>query len=385
MGITTAFRDSIALRESYETYLAFLQAENFDYIVLKSASLSWEHDKRLIHTIAQRLPRTRFIITGPITRARRDGAGRSPQHSGRGSGRIRKRRHQGSEWRQWSRRFRSSDRRGNEQRALPLFRCHLCPPRYWDSNPVGQKAPQLQILTSRGCPYKCIFCVWPTTMTGHDPDGSRKRTVRQYNAEYLEALLTELIGRYHFQSVYFDDDTFNLGDRHVEKVCAIMRKLDVPWSAMCRADTSSFHLWQEMKDSGCFGVKIGFESGNQDVVDKIVNKRLDLEEARRVAFEVRRVGMTLHGTFTFGLPGETHEQMQDTERYIASLPLNSIQKSGCAEIEGAPLHSLNTEKSLKAYPDARIDANYVRATDGQAKIERMLKEEKGIEGGVGGG
>jgi radical SAM superfamily enzyme YgiQ (UPF0313 family) len=208
-------------------------------------------------------------------------------------------------------------------------------------------------------------------MTGNDPDGTGKRTVRQYSADYMEAFLTELVKKYGFKSIYFDDDTFNLGDRHVEKICKIMRKLGVPWSAMCRADTSSFHLWQEMKDSGCFGVKVGFESGSQDVIDRIVNKRLDLEDARRVAFEIRRVGMTLHGTFTFGLPGETPEQVEETERYIASLPLNSIQKSGCAEIEGAPLHALGQGQSLKAYPGATLGGNYARETDGQLKMEKL--------------
>ena len=209
-------------------------------------------------------------------------------------------------------------------------------------------------------------------MTGNDPDGAGKRQVRQYSAERMEAFLTELVAKYGFRSIYFDDDTFNLGDRHVEKMCAIMRKLNIPWSAMCRADTSSFHLWQEMKDSGCFGVKIGLESGNQYVVDNIVNKRLDLEEARRVAHEVKRVGMTLHGTFTFGLPGETAEQMHDTELYIGTLGLNSMQRSGCAEIEGAPLHTLGKGQAVKGYPGALLDANYVRATDGNRKMENFL-------------
>jgi radical SAM superfamily enzyme YgiQ (UPF0313 family) len=84
---------------------------------------------------------------------------------------------------------------------------------------------------------------------------------------------------------------------------------------MCRADTISLDLWQVMKDSGCFGVKLGFESGNQYVVDKIVNKHVDLDYARKAVDDVKRVGMNVHGTFTRGLPGETPEQMQDTKTY----------------------------------------------------------------------
>jgi len=87
----------------------------------------------------------------------------------------------------------------------------------------------------------------------------------------------------------------------------VMRRVGVPWSAMCRADTIRPELWQEMKDSGCFGVKIGFESGNQYVIDNIVNKRLNLEGARETVAIVKRTGMSVHGTFTYGLPGETME------------------------------------------------------------------------------
>ena len=59
--------------------------------------------------------------------------------------------------------------------------------RYWDANPRGQQMPQAQVWSSRGCPYKCIFCVWPATMTGNDPDGASRRTVRHYTPEYMEA------------------------------------------------------------------------------------------------------------------------------------------------------------------------------------------------------
>lgn len=369
-GAQTCFRDSIALRESYETYYAYLEAGQFDYIVIESASPSWDHDSALLREVARRLPRARFIIVGPITAMGEKLFDAAPNVHAAVRG----------EYEKGVVRALNGESGVIDFDLLTLDEMNAAPfpyydkvyaHRYWDANPVGQQPPQAQVLSSRGCPFKCIFCVWPATMTGNDSDGTGKRRVRQYTADYMEAFLTELVQKYGFKTIYFDDDTFNLGDKHVIEMCRVMRKLGVPWSAMCRADTSSFHLWQEMKDSGCFGVKIGFESGSQEVIDRIVNKRLDLEEARRVAFEIRRVGMTLHGTFTFGLPGETPEQVAETERYIASLPLNSLQKSGCAEIEGAPLHTLGQQQSLQAYPGAALDANYVRGADGQVKMEML--------------
>jgi len=179
------------------------------------------------------------------------------------------------------------------------------------------------------------------------------------------------VRKYDYKCIYFDDDTFNLGDKHVERMCAVMRKIRLPWSAMCRADSSRMDLWREMKESGCFGVKIGFESGNQTVVDTIVNKRLDLDYARQAVAEIKRLGMTVHGTFTYGLPGETTEQMLETKRYRDSLGLDTCQESGCAEIEGTPLHSLSSQNSLAKYAGAKLDEGYVREIDGRVKYDKL--------------
>jgi radical SAM superfamily enzyme YgiQ (UPF0313 family) len=100
--------------------------------------------------------------------------------------------------------------------------------RYFDINPKGQQKPQAQVWSSRGCPFECIFCVWPATMRGNDPDGRGKRSVRHYTADYMQAFLTELVRKYQYRSIYFEDDTFNLGDKHVERMCAAMRKIGVP-------------------------------------------------------------------------------------------------------------------------------------------------------------
>jgi len=112
-----------------------------------------------------------------------------------------------------------------------------------------------------------------------------------------------------------------------------MKDLNMPWSAMCRADTVSLTTWNVMKDSGCFGVKIGYESGSQRVIDHIINKRLDLKKAFDTTQYIKLLGIKVHGTFTIGLPGETKEEVPQTHDYIHSLGLDSFQLSGTTEIE----------------------------------------------------
>jgi radical SAM superfamily enzyme YgiQ (UPF0313 family) len=372
-GLDVRFRDSIALRESDAGYFAHLAQERYQYVFIESATPSWEQDRRILLEIHRRLPECKIVITGPITTTKAEEIlSGSPVHAC-----IR------GEYEKGAVRVLKGESGLIDFDLLTLKEMNAAPfpyfdathaGRYWDANPRGQRAPQAQVWSSRGCPFKCIFCVWPAAMTGNDPDGTQVRTVRHYSPEYMEAFLRELLGRFRFQCVYFDDDTFNLGNKHVLGMCEVMRRLGVPWSAMCRADTIKQETWQLMKDSGCFGVKVGFESGNQYVVDKIVNKHLDLDYAREVVHQLKRLGMTVHGTFTYGLPGETREQMLDTKRFITSLPLDTYQQSGTAEIEGTPLHTLRQKGKLEKYEGATIDGSYKREADGGKKWQRLVEE-----------
>lgn len=364
------FRDSIALRESYDTYYRHIEHGGYDFIFFESSSPSWGNDTNIIREIHRRSPNARIVVTGPVMAAKAENAlAELPIHAC-----IK------GEYEKGSVRVINGESGVLDFDLLTTEEMNSAPfpyyddthaKRYWDGSPAGQQRPQAQVWASRGCPFKCIFCVWPATMTSNDPDGAHPRKVRHYTPEYVEALVRELIERYHYRCIYFDDDTFNLGDSHVRGICEVMAHVGVPWSAMCRADTIRMETWAIMKESGCFGVKIGFESGNQWVVDNIVKKRLDLELAKEVVYELKRLGMTVHGTFTLGLPGETPEQMEDTKRLANELPFDTCQASGTAVIEGTPLHTLEKHGHLDAYAGARIDAGYESESDGNVRFQHI--------------
>lgn len=371
-GATVTLRDSIALRETEGDFWHFLNQNTFDFIFIESASPSWEYDRQYLLELAQRFPQTKLVVCGPITAHDPQNILRDyPVHACI----------QG-EYEKGSVRVLKGESGVISHDLLTTAEMNAAPHpwfdpgmnwRYYDSNPHGQKFPHLQLLSSRGCPYKCIFCVWPATMTGNDPLGEATRNVRYYTRDYLQPFIEKCIHSTLIRSIYFDDDTFNLGSKHTLEMCAMMREIGLPWSAMCRADTIKMEAWETMRDSGCFGVKLGFESGNQFVVDKIVNKHLDLEYAANVVRHLKRLGMTVHGTFTYGLPGETAEQMRDTKRFIASLPFDSVQESGTAEIEGTPLAELRRRQRLTKYEGAVLDQAYDRHLDGNKKFQELSK------------
>jgi radical SAM superfamily enzyme YgiQ (UPF0313 family) len=369
-GARVTLRDSIARRESEASYWKFLNGQKWDYVFLESATPSWAVDQEYIRGIHAAQPAAKIVLCGPITAANPEAILTNfPVYACI----------QG-EYEKGSVRVVNGESGLIRHDLLTVKEMNVAPHpwfdartnwHYFDSNPRGQRFPHLQVWSSRGCPFKCIFCVWPATMTGNDPEGNSPRSVRYYGRDYVQPFLEKCLRQATIRSIYFDDDTFNLGSKHTLEMCAMMRELKVPWSAMCRADTIKMDVWNEMKASGCFGVKLGFESGNQFVVDKIVNKHLDLAYGADVVRHLKKIGMTVHGTFTYGLPGETPEHRKDTKRYIASLPFDSVQESGTAEIEGTPLATLRQTGALAAYENARIDENYNRHVDGNKKYQEL--------------
>jgi len=368
------FRDSIALSESYQSFFYYLEEINnkLEYIVIETATPSWEHDYSLIKKIKKKYPHIKIILAGPISTAEikwnwdivyavvKGEYEKNVLKVLKGSNKI----------------LEHDLLTLEEMNSAPFpYYDKLIYDKYFDGNPVpmGKFFPQAHIWSSRGCPFKCIFCVWPASMTGNDPNGDKKRSVRQYNKDYIENFLDELTSKYNFQTIYFDDDTFNIGNKHTVNMSKLMPKYKLPWFAMCRVDTVRKETWKVMKDNGCLGVKVGIESGSQYVVDKIVNKHLDLNYAYKTVQYIRDIGMSVHGTFTYGLPGETKEQMQETKQFINKTNFNTVQESGTAEIEGSPLHALN-KNNLENYPGAKINNNYDRQIDGGKKWQTLIKD-----------
>ncbi len=374
-----AFRDSIAAGDSYPQFYRMLEEDLYpDYVVIESATPCWKHDAVVIDTIAAILPKCRVILTGPIAAAR----GPEIVASGLVYAAV------AGEYEKGVVRVLNGESGFIPHDLLTVAEMNAAPPPwldddhwnlYWDSNPRGQLAPHLQLWTSRGCFARCSFCSWPATMTGNDPTGDGKRTVRHYTADYMLAYLTEATKRYPYRSLYADDDLFNTSDRHVLEMCDVFRKIGLPWSAMCRADTIKPSTWMAMKNSGCFGVKIGFEVGSQRVMDDIINKRLDIAEAVETLRYLKSIGLTIHTTWMVGLPGETLAEQQETLSLIQRLYdaglTDTHQLSGAASIEGTPLEQIGLGKALAKYPGATPDANYVSDSDGGHKLRTLAGAE----------
>jgi radical SAM superfamily enzyme YgiQ (UPF0313 family) len=131
-----------------------------------------------------------------------------------------------------------------------------------------------------------------------------------------------------FKSVYFDDDTFNINASHVLGICEEIkrRRLVVPWAAMARADLMDETVLTAMRQAGLHSVKYGVESADQGFLDE-VDKHMDLAKAERMIRLTKTLGIKVHLSFVFGMPGETQESIHRTIDYAMSLEPDTVQFS----------------------------------------------------------
>jgi len=192
----------------------------------------------------------------------------------------------------------------------------------------GFPSPVAFVYAGRGCPHKCTFCLWPqTTLEG----AFRPRAPAQIVNEIVSVL-----ERYpDTGSVFFDDDTFNLGRARMLGFADEMerRGVRIPWGCNARADHLDEEVVGRLVDVGLFTMRFGIESGDQRILDR-TKKRLNLGEARRVLAMTDRLGVQNHIMFVIGLPGETNQSVGRTIDFIKSVPCHSVQFSAAVPFPG---------------------------------------------------
>jgi len=260
---------------------------------------------------------------------------------------------------------------------LPFPAWHHIDPRWYRD--AGKRFPFITLISGRGCFGKCTFCRDVPLMEG------RKLRLRD-----PELVVDEI--EYNFslfpylKEVMFETDTFTASPKHVIGVCEELfrRDLKVTWSCNCRTDVD-LRLLPLMKRAGCRMLMVGFEFGTQEALDA-VKKGTTLEQSVRLAGEAKKLGLTVHGCFMFGAPGETRESALKTIDFAKSLPLDTVQFSGVCAYPGSGIYNLAKKEGFLVPSTWRqwVDEKWEQATvlsypkikkeDIDQFIDRGLKE-----------
>jgi hopanoid biosynthesis associated radical SAM protein HpnJ len=178
--------------------------------------------------------------------------------------------------------------------------------------------PYISFYTSRGCPAQCTFCLWPQTHSGH-------RWRLRSSDDIVNECRYALENFPGLKEIFFDDDTFNYQKARTIELCSKLKPLNFTWSCTSRV-TTDYDTLKAMKDAGCRLLIVGYESGDQQIL-KNIKKGATIDMARRFTANCKKLGLTIHGDFIVGLPGETRETIRKSIDFAKELDVETIQVS----------------------------------------------------------
>ncbi len=172
----------------------------------------------------------------------------------------------------------------------------------------------VSMITSRGCPYNCVFCTIALHMG---------KKCRCHSADYLIRHIKFLKENYHINHIHFEDDNISFYKSNFESILdgLIESDLNITWDVPNGIHVNHLDeaLLSKCKRSGCVYLIVGVESGDQEVSDKVVKKSIRLDKVEKVANIAKRIGIDMRAFYLIGFPGERKSNIVQTENFALRL------------------------------------------------------------------
>jgi len=221
------------------------------------------------------------------------------------------------------------------------------------------------IITSRGCPFRCIYCssakIWG-------------RTVRYRSPENVIAEIKEVKQKFGTNLFRFNDDSLTLNKDRAFKICELIvkEKLDIEWYCDTRVDLLSRDLLTQMKKAGCIRINLGIESGDPAIL-KFIKKGITLEQARLALRMAREAGIPTLAYFMIGFPGEGTQEIRNTITFVKDTKPDSVCWSIVTPYPGTELYEIGREQGL--LPKTLDWSAFFHQSPEMAMTDRLSKEE----------
>lgn len=221
---------------------------------------------------------------------------------------------------------------------LPYPARHLTPLRKYYSL-VAKRSPITTMMTSRGCPYKCLFC-------------DRPHLGKRFRARSAENVVNEMeecteMGIYEF---FLYDDTFTINRQRVLDVAEeiLRRGLVIGWDIRARVNTVDREMLEKLKEAGCERIHYGVEAGTPEIL-KVLRKGIQLDQVREIFKITKDLGITTLAYFMIGSPTETREQILRTIEFAKELAPDYVHFSVTTPFPATELYHLGLEKGILSY------------------------------------
>jgi len=182
------------------------------------------------------------------------------------------------------------------------------------SNPFPQRETIEQVLTSRGCAFKCDFCSTPRFWGAY----------RRRDAEDILHEITYLRDTYDVEEIQFRDDNLTIDKVNALKLFKSMKRLGIVWCSGAMIQTLDEEMIKGMAESGCYKLTLSPESGSQRVLRELMHKPLQLSRVRPVFDLCHKYKISIHSDFIVGYPGQTLEEINRTFEFAQEIGSDSV-------------------------------------------------------------
>jgi len=248
---------------------------------------------------------------------------------------------------------------------------------YKEAYPFGKGKPRASVVTSRGCPFNCTFCV-------------ARQVWKVWRPRSPEKVVNEiewLVSAYGFEIFSIADDLFTLNTQRTQEICEeiLKRKLRIKWSAQTRTDCVSKETLTLMKEAGCRVLQFGVESGSPTIL-KNLNKREKIEDAVSAFTWCQKVGIKTQCNIMVGAPGETRSTIEETKALIRQIRPDYLNVNILRIFPGTEIFRRAKEEGLIDEDLFLTDEEYMyyTAAMGFSQLNSVLRELCFLHAGLSG-
>lgn len=195
----------------------------------------------------------------------------------------------------------------------------------------------ITILTSRGCPFACIYC----------DKGISTRQVKYRSPENVYKEVSGIVRKYPDKRIYFVDDHFFLAKQRLGKIFDLIEKdgMYFNWVCQARVDGVDLEILKRAKGAGCELIMFGIESGDPDEL-KYMRKQTTVEDAEKALIWTKKAHIRARANFMLGFPMSTHKSVRNTIRFAKSMPLEVVRFFSVAPLPNTELWDRVYGKSM---------------------------------------
>jgi anaerobic magnesium-protoporphyrin IX monomethyl ester cyclase len=199
---------------------------------------------------------------------------------------------------------------------------------------VEKTAPFIYIFSARGCPYNCRYCL------------NSIRGRREHSIDYVIDYVKHMKRQYGIKEVAFYDETFTFDKKRTLLFCERYEEdIGLPYTIRTRVNHVDEETIVALKESGCYRINYGVESGTQEVLDKM-NRKISLEQVREAIALTKKHGVSAATNFMIGYLDESKDTYERTIKFIKELDPDSVNLFITTVLPGTDLHSEVFERGI---------------------------------------